>query len=235
MKIPQWLCPQSIRDFSRFYRTHSMLELRYQKGLSFAQEGEDIILQKCFFPDQEKGFYVDVGAFDPFLFSNTHLFYRKGWSGINIEPNSAGFERLKKYRKRDINLNLAVSDRASEVPFMIDSVFSCIDDGSSNPRDRNPEATQNTICTKPLSAILDQYLPPCISIDFMSIDCEGHDRIVLESNDWSRYRPAILLVEDMAREKNAYMTRYMLQKGYSLFFHLHLTKIFVSQSSDIWK
>jgi hypothetical protein len=69
----------------------------------------------------------------------------------------------------------------------------------------------------------------------MSIDCEGHDRIVLESNDWSRYRPAILLVEDMAREKNAYMTRYMLQKGYSLFFHLHLTKIFVSQSSDIWK
>lgn len=31
------------------------------------------------------GIYVDVGAFHPTKFSNTHLFYLNGWRGINIE------------------------------------------------------------------------------------------------------------------------------------------------------
>jgi FkbM family methyltransferase len=233
VKIPFWLVPQSFRDATRFYRTYGMRELMHQRGVSFGQFGEDIILQKCFFPDKDKGFYVDVGAYDPVCFSNTHLFYRKGWSGINIEPNPAGFKRFNRYRPRDINLNLAISDEEIELQFTVDSVFSSIFDPSTGRHPRNPEAKQITVNAKPLRAILDQFLPPQVSIDFMNIDCEGHDRVVLESNDWNRYRPTVILIEDTARENDAEINRYMLQMGYALFFHLQLTKIFVSKSSHI--
>jgi FkbM family methyltransferase len=232
MKIPSWLCPQSIRDATRFYRTHSVLELLHHKGLSLGQEGEDIILQKCFFSRQDRGFYVDVGAFDPFHLSNTHIFYRRGWCGINIEPNPDGYRKLQKHRKRDINLNLAVSDTEREVRFTVESVFSSINDGNGDPGPRRG-ARQITVKAKPLRIILDQYRPAQMAIDFMSVDCEGHDRIVLESNDWNRHRPRVLLVEDMCREKDAEINRYLEGKGYVLFFHLQLTKIFVDPSAGL--
>jgi len=36
---------------------------------------------------QGRGFYVDVGAYQPQSGSNTYKLYLKGWSGITIEPN----------------------------------------------------------------------------------------------------------------------------------------------------
>ena len=52
--------------------------------LSYSQEGEDLILNR-FLEDKTEGLYVDVGAHHPKRFSNTYLFYKKGWRGINID------------------------------------------------------------------------------------------------------------------------------------------------------
>jgi hypothetical protein len=43
---------------------------------SYSQEGEDLILRRIF-EHKQKGFYVDVGAYHPFLFSNTYIFYER--------------------------------------------------------------------------------------------------------------------------------------------------------------
>jgi len=53
---------------------------------SYSQEGEDLILLRIF-EKKRIGFYVDVGSHHPFRFSNTYLFYRLGWRGINIDAN----------------------------------------------------------------------------------------------------------------------------------------------------
>ena len=62
---------------------------KIKKGLinfhSYSEYYEDIILYLLLF-DIKKGFYIDVGAFDPIKVSVTKLFYLKGWNGINIEP-----------------------------------------------------------------------------------------------------------------------------------------------------
>ncbi len=47
-----------------------------------------------------------------------------------------------------------------------------------------------------LREVLDKYLPQGQTIDFLNIDAEGRDLNVLESNDWSRYRPRVIIVED---------------------------------------
>ena len=40
--------------------------------------------------NNQNGFYVDIGAFHPYRFSNTFYFYLRGWKGINVDatPNS---------------------------------------------------------------------------------------------------------------------------------------------------
>jgi hypothetical protein len=47
-----------------------------------------------------------------------------------------------------------------------------------------------------LKEVLNHYLPKGQSIDFMTIDVEGLDYNVLISNDWEKYRPQLLLVEN---------------------------------------
>ena len=50
--------------------------------------------------------------------------------------------------------------------------------------------------TASLSWILDNYLKdPNIEIDFLTVDVEGFDYEVLNSNDWNRYRPKVVVFE----------------------------------------
>ena len=77
------------------------------KNLSYSQNGEDRILHRIF-ENQKSGFYVDIGAHHPFRFSNTFLFYKMGWKGINVDAMPKSMEIFKRFRPRDINLELAV-------------------------------------------------------------------------------------------------------------------------------
>lgn len=212
---------------SEFVRRYSPFELTYAKSASFSQFGEDMVLESCFFAEQAEGFYVDVGAFHPFICSNTYNFYRRGWRGINIEPIPSMFRRFPKYRKRDINLNLAISPREGPVEFTVDSLYSGIRDASHTHAGRNPAATTITVTARRLAAILDEHLPPGQTIDFISVDCEGHDRLVLESNDWNRFRPRVILVEDPSPKTDTEVVRYLGSLNYRLLVQACLTKVFV--------
>jgi hypothetical protein len=48
----------------------------------------------------------------------------------------------------------------------------------------------------PLAEILNAHLPDGRSIDFLTVDAEGLDLEVLCSNDWARFRPKVVVVED---------------------------------------
>ena len=61
---------------------------------SYSQKGEDLFLSRMF-PKHYEGFYVDVGANDPIRFNNTYKFYKRGWKGMNIEPDANNYKKLK--------------------------------------------------------------------------------------------------------------------------------------------
>ena len=69
------------------------------KHISFSLEGEDVVINRLL-NDKKDGFYIDIGAFDPILYSNTHMFYLKGWNGINIDPRSNSMDEFKRIRRR---------------------------------------------------------------------------------------------------------------------------------------
>jgi len=53
----------------------------------YSQFGEDQILDKLL--PEKKGFFLDIGAGRPIRYSNTYLFYKRGWNGILIDPLTA--------------------------------------------------------------------------------------------------------------------------------------------------
>jgi FkbM family methyltransferase len=172
--------------------------------ITFAQFGEDIMMLP-FFESRgmlRDGFFVDVGAHHPFRLSNTAIYYHCfGWRGINIEANPGAVNEFDKHRDRDINVNAVVSDEASEVAFHIFNhpAASTADEEMLQRMMKNPAIeVVETVRLRPvtLASILDAHLPAGQRIRLLSVDVEGYDLRCLRSNDWSKYRPAFILVED---------------------------------------
>lgn len=206
------------------------MELAYFRTMYFSQFGEDGFLD-LYFVGRPTGFYVDVGAFHPFNASNTHLFYKRGWRGINIEPNPASFQAFLKYRPRDINLNVAVDRHDQEVLFNCNEELSGIEGDSYLFRDR-PGLTQCRVRARPLASILHEHMPKDTAIDFMSVDCEGHDTEVLHSNDWSKFRPRVILVEEHDRGAGT-IDGILASFGYQFERKLGLTKVFIESAAAV--
>lgn len=221
MKILEKYILKSVK----FYLQHSPLELRYA-NVSFSQFGEDLALANLI--GSKKGIYVDVGAFHPFCFSNTYLFYKKGWSGLNIEPNPIGFNLLEKFRKRDKNLQLAVSDEQKSVRFLDNLTYSRILEDDEQLEKGEKEIN---VETKPLREILSNAFPPSTKIDFLSIDCEGHDLNVIQSNDWTKYRPAFIVTEDHCRIEESEIVSFLKDVNYRPICRLGLSRIFSDNES----
>ena len=179
---------------------------------SYSQSGEDMILRQLF-DDKKKGFYVDVGAYQPKVFSNTYYFYKKGWRGINIEPNRKGWEAFERAMKRDINLNLGIG---------VGNNYQFVEDGAKSCLYRLPRYARNDnmVEVRTLEKILDENLPKGVKIDFLSVDTEGMDEEVLESNNWNKYCPSVVLVESEGGGK------FLERKGYVMVGLTGLTKIF---------
>ena len=203
-----------------------LIDTAFSSSMSYSQFGEDAFLN-AFFGEAKHGYYVDVGAFHPYEISNTYLFYKRGWRGINIEPHPDHFRLFPTCRPRDININAAVSLQEGVVPFTCDGHYSGIDDHTHLFRGRNTAAQRVDVTALPLSRILDAHLPEGQEIDFLSVDCEGHDHEVLESNDWSKYRPKVVLVEDHGQSVERSPHAILSTAGYHLEYELQLTKVFV--------
>lgn len=201
---------------------------------SYGQEGEDIILGKLF-ADQKSGFYVDIGAFHPKRFSNTYLFYKRGWKGINIEPNPLALKKFAFDRKRDVNLNIAVSDKVETVDYlMFDepalNAFKSKIDPVSLPGMPSKTVQVNA---RDLKSILAEWAPKNQEIDFMNVDVEGMQVDVLGSNDWNRFRPKVILVEDfdidLEHPEDSDTFRFLKSQGYKLFSKPFFTSFYLRE------
>lgn len=202
---------------------------------SYSINGEDMILRRIF-ESQGIGFYVDVGAFHPFIGSNTYFFYIRGWRGINIEPRPGSKRIFDKYRPRDINLEIAVAESEGELTyFMFDdpALNTFNEEAALRLLNKSQYSLLNKvkIKAKPLWQILDEYLPKGQEIDFLNIDAEGYDFLVLKSFDFERYKPKVILIEiwgcelDDLFKNEVYI--YLKEKGYRLFAKTSDTFIFI--------
>ena len=163
----------------------------------YAQNQEDVLLSRLF-PPGRPGFYIDVGANDPVVDSVTKHFYDLGWRGVNVEPASDPFERLLQQRERDVNLNVGLSDKEGTLTFY---EFPPELPGSSTfsrpqaewHHDAGMPFLEREVPVTTLARICEEHVSG--TVDFLTIDTEGHERQVLEGGDWTRWRPRVVVVE----------------------------------------
>ncbi|WP_020485677.1 FkbM family methyltransferase [Methylomonas sp. MK1] len=197
--------------------------------LCYSQEGESLILDR-FFDFRTQGFYVDVGAHHPKRFSNTYSAYKRGWRGINIDPTPGVKELFDEIRPDDMSFSLAISNVEGIQDFYLFSE-PALNTFSKSLADEYQQLGYELIEVRPIeSKKLATLFYECRiekKIDFMSIDVEDHELQVLQSNDWSAFRPAVLLVEilnfDMLQADSYPVHSFIIDKGYVLFARTYNT------------
>jgi FkbM family methyltransferase len=203
--------------------------------LSFAQEGEDLLLAR-FLEPRSQGFYVDVGAYHQRRFSNTHYFYLQGWRGINVEPRPGSGKLFNKLRPGDTNLELAVDAKPGTLTYysFAEEALNTFDARlASRYQEKGfPLLREIQMQTTTLAELLEKYLPEGQTIDFLNVDVEGLDLEVLQSNNWGRYRPQFILTEELTartlrQAERAPAARFLRRRGYELIAKTMNTLLFV--------
>ena len=201
---------------------------KMKPNLCYSQNGEDLILNRLF-ENKEKGFFIDVGAHHPIRFSNTYLFYKKGWSGINIDAMPGSMTKFNKIRPKDINIECGVGLKNDQQTFYqfnetALNTFSKKEALSKN-KDGYKIIKSNFLQVESLENLLDKYMPRNTKIDFLNIDVEGKDEEVLISNNWEKYKPNFILVE-ILREKYISNSNSSIKKFLKSLGYIPINKIF---------
>lgn len=201
---------------------------------TYSQLGEDVVIDSIL-GNKSEGFYIDVGANDPIRFNNTARFYKKGWCGINIEPDIKKYKKLLKMRPRDINLNVGVSTKTGFMTFykFIPDTLSTF---SIEERDNNIKMGYKMIDeihveTVTLSSIVSTYANNR-AIDFLTIDTEGNDLDVLKSYDWEHGPQPKLICLEIFQQQNGEIDDYLTSLGYVKKYDNGLNAIYVYSSSS---
>ena len=163
--------------------------------VSYAQNFEDVMIWRAL-KHIENGFYIDVGANDPTLYSVTRALYDRGWHGINLEPVDEFFARLDAQRPRDINLRVGAGESAGSFSFFdIPDTGLATSDPTVAQRHRDAGWIVNTleVPVLPLADICQKHVQG--EIHFLKIDVEGAEKSVLLGMDFQRWRPWLVIVE----------------------------------------
>jgi FkbM family methyltransferase len=223
-----------INSLKRIAKTYIAPHYRFRKYY-YSQHGEDVLLGS-FFSLNERGLYVDIGAHHPFRFSNTFLFYKLGWRGINIDAKPGSKALFDRHRPRDINLEVGIAKSVGELRYYMfkESALNTFSVAEAKRLKGRGHKIEDSIIveTKPLRDILALHLEDKQEIDFFSIDVEGFDLQVLESNDWKRYVPKFVLAEENRKSSvdeillDNPIYEYLHSLGYRLIAKTYNTLVF---------
>jgi len=201
---------------------------------SLPQEGENAILRRLF--PYNNGFYVDIGAYHPFFFSNTSMLYKFGWNGINIEPNNENFKKFIKHRKRDINLNYAVSSKKKLYYYeYLEPALNTISETQVKKRKKQGinYINKRVIRCMPLGKILSKFCKKK-AIDFLNIDTEGTESEILKTNNWKKFKPKVIFCEilncNLEQAIKNKITIFLKTKGYVIFAKFYNNAVYVHRS-----
>jgi len=169
------------------------------RDISSAQLLQDLFAL-YFSKGKKSGYFVEFGATDGILLSNTYLLEKSfDWQGIVAEPLSAWHERLRKNRSCHVDTRCVYSKSNEIVRFRNTYEFPDLAGIERNLQtDRNEDFRQtfstDEVSTVSLMDLLGTFKAPK-SIDYLSVDTEGSELEILSAFDFSAYQISSITVE----------------------------------------
>ena len=180
----------------------------------FSQVRQDEIVSRLFH-SKRGGYFIDLAANDPVRISNTYALETSfNWNGLCLEPNPVYWSALS-HRKCDVVAAIIGDKTMEEVSFIypkgkppkggiLGNEFDNKDDkyNESHPR-----------FTVSLVDVFQKFRVPKI-IDYISLDVEGAEDLVMSSFPFDQYRFNVMTVERPSDKLSALLTAngYLLLK-----------------------
>ncbi|MBO6919609.1 MAG: FkbM family methyltransferase [Rhizobiaceae bacterium] len=167
---------------------------------------------------KRNGYFVDFGATDGILNSNSYLLEKKfGWQGILAEPERSWHDDLKSNRSAHIETDCVWKQSGETIEFdMIDngelstiSSYAGTDHLSSSRKNK----TSYQLQTISLLDLLKKYDAP-ETIDYLSIDTEGSEFEILNAFDFTQNRFNLITVEHNYTDNRENIRRLLEVNGY---------------------
>ena len=198
-----------------FYRTKIFFPKK-----NYSIFGEDDFVDN-YFKNKSDGFYIDVGCYHPLEGNNTHLLYKKGWNGINIDINFYSIELFNFLRKKDINIHSGISQKKNSLTMYYRkeiNMLNTLDKNIAKIHFRNGYKKKK-IQVNTLNFFISKYFKKQKKIDFINIDVEGRELDVLKSLNFKKYKPKLICIE-IHNTKKLYDTNYKYLKSNSIYKYL---------------
>lgn len=212
--------------------------------VSVAQSGEDTIVEYVLMVLGIKlsdEYYLDLGANHAKQLSNTYMLYKKGMRGVLVEANPQLIGELKFYRSEDVILNKCISNHSDEsLQFYIMSGdgLSCTSmDAVNEMIEKNPQLYIKdtiTVDTIIVNQILQKYFSKAPIL--LSIDIEGQEESILQTLDYDKYAPLIVIVERIdygttiaTKKRKDLIADIMSQNGYFEYAFTGINSIFINK------
>lgn len=209
---------------------------------SYAQCGEDVIIDfLLMWLGLKSVVYLDIGANHATWLSNTYYFYRKGYSGVLIEPDPDLHRQLRSKRPRDRALNIAVGvdgRSSAKLHRMTSNTLNTLasshaEEYASHGRERIEQVIE--VVQMGINELLKQEIQRTPNL--VSLDVEGLDLQILQQWDFSEFRPEVFCIETLSYSQNKSerkveeILELMKAKDYRIYADTYINTIFVAEEA----
>lgn len=203
----------------------------------YAQNGEDILLWRVF-ADQASGIFVDIGAHNGLVLSNTLSFEQQGWTGLCVEAHPTYAKECAANRKSIVVHAAAGKEDKDGVVFYMTNM------GHLSTLDKTLESYFKSAFRKHFTGFKEVKVPlrtvntmldKCKfdHVDFISIDVEGTELDVLYGFDVKRFKPRIILSEAMNQGIGQKLIEHLTKQGYIFARKAGYNLFFCANESDV--
>jgi FkbM family methyltransferase len=177
--------------------------------------GAEEWVARHFFKGRQGGVFLDVGAGDPKIGSNTlYLEQTLGWSGVAIDAQGSYAEAYAATRPRTRFVNAFVSDVDGDTAVLHEVAGRPdIASGAVEFTSRYGTPSQRRVPTVTLTSTLDRL--GVAKVDFLSLDVELFEPKALAGFDIARFRPELVCVESHPEVRQA-LIEYFTDRSYVL-------------------
>jgi hypothetical protein len=195
--------------------------------------GHEDYFASLYFPEKT-GTYIDVGAGNPIIFSNTFLFYKRKWKGITVDPLPRNNLLHRLIRPRDKQIKCVVGEgyKSYTLYEFIPSELSTIDQVYSDSVIQSGSGELISVSTlESISLANICFNAGPLDACLLSIDTEGKDFEVLKSNNFSIFNPRVVIIEDFEfnlSRVNSKINELLISENYLLMHWTGMSSIYVS-------
>jgi FkbM family methyltransferase len=189
---------------------------------SKSQLGQDI-LALSLVGLEKRGYFLEFGATNGLELSNTYILEKSfGWKGILCEPAVNWHEDLYLNRSSIIDTRCVYIKTNEQLDFLEsrDGELSTLGDFVKSDSHERNIIRKYKVTTVTLEDLLIQHMAPKF-IDFMSIDTEGSEYLILRDFCFEKYRFGLICVEHNNTENREKIFNLLTKNGYRRVYEEH--------------